>query len=486
MSRSAGVLLHITSLPGPFESGDLGPSAHRFLDWLAEVGFGWWQVLPMNPPGYGGSPYQAWSAFAGNPAFVSPEFLAEEGLLDRKDLRGSQRSRETLLRQAFESFEPDREYDRFLEDAEIWLDDALLFRLLHDLEPSGWTSWEAGVRDREEGALQRVRSEHAEEIDYHRFVQFQFSRQVERLRSAARERGIGLIGDLPIFVAHDSADVWAHRHLYELDADGEPTSVAGVPPDYFSPTGQRWGNPLYRWDRMKESRYRWWGDRLENSFRLYDAVRLDHFRGFESYWKIPADERDAVNGTWTPGPGLDFFAELTDRLGPLPLLAEDLGDVTPAVEELRRRAGLPGMAVLQFGPSDPTSPHLPHNFTEPSRVVYTGTHDNDTTVGWWKKLPKQDRAFLRGYLGVPKLGARRVADVAVAMRRMAYRSIAEGAIIPMQDLLALGSEGRMNRPGELTGRNWSWRMDPNGLDRLDCDMLREELRITNRLRSHDL
>ena len=479
MARSAGVLLHITSLPGPFDSGDLGPSADRFLDWLAEVGFSWWQVLPLNPPGYGGSPYQAWSAFAGNPELVSPELLEEEGLLERRP-PGDRTTRSELLRRAFRNFEPDEEYDRFVEGGEEWLDDAVLFRVLHDRNPTGWTTWDPHLRDRDRQALQRVREEE-EELAYHRFVQYQFFRQIERLRKRARERGIGLIGDIPIFVAHDSADVWAHRDLYELDESGAPTSVAGVPPDYFSPTGQRWGNPLYRWDVMREDRYRWWVERIRTALRLYDAIRLDHFRGFESYWKIPATEPDAVQGLWASGPREDLFDSLVEQLGPLPLLAEDLGDITPEVDELRRRVGLPGMAVLQFGPSDPMSPHLPHNFGDSSRVVYTGTHDNDTTIGWWRALSKEDRAFLRSYLGQPKLGARRVADVAVAMRRMAFRSTAEGAIIPMQDLLLLGSESRMNRPGRLTGKNWSWRMEPDGLDRVDGKGLREELRVTARL-----
>ena len=479
MARSAGILLHLTSLPGRYGAGDLGPETIRTLNWMEECGFRWWQVLPLNPPAYGGSPYQAWSAFAGNPDLVSPELLAKDGLLTPEELAEDARS--DLLRLGYQRFTPDGTYREFLEESSDWLEDAILFKVLHDREEASWTSWERELRERDGDALRAARRELSEELEFERFVQYQFFRQHNRFREEAEKRGIGLIGDIPIFVAHDSADVWAHPELYFLEADGEPSVVAGVPPDYFSKTGQRWGNPLYRWERMAEDRYSWWAKRLRSAFRLYDALRLDHFRGFESYWEIPASEKDATGGRWVSGPGVRFFEEMAKQIGPLPLLAEDLGDITPEVEALRESVYLPGMAVLQFGPSDPKSPHLPHNFEHSRRVVYTGTHDNDTTLGWWKGLSKEDRAFVRDYTGIPRLGARRASDVPKAMRRLAFGSIAEGAIIPMQDLLGLGSDARMNRPGKLKGTNWSWRMDRGDLDKIDPKEIRRELKVFRRL-----
>lgn len=493
MARSAGVLLHISSLPSAYGIGDFGPEADRFVDWLAEAGFTWWQILPLNPPGYGSSPYQPWSACAGNRLFISPELLLDDRLLSEEELaefrdvgsKGEQvdvavaeRTRDLLLRTAFERFEQDREYAAFLRESRAWLEDAVLFRVIHRRQGREWTAWPAGLRDRREEALERVRREEAGELEFERFCQYLFARQHRRLRRRAAEQGVRIIGDLPIFVAHDSADVWANRRLFDLDEAGHPRVVAGVPPDYFSATGQRWGNPLYRWERMAEEGYDWWIRRLEAAFELYDVLRLDHFRGFESYWEVPADEENAVNGRWVAGPGLPFFDAVIRRFGVGRLLAEDLGDITPAVDELREATGLPGMAVLQFGFPDPRSPHLPHNFGDANRVVYTGTHDNDTTLGWWRGAPRETKKFLRRYIG-----RRRPTGVEVvrAMRRLALESNAEVAILPMQDILELGSVARMNRPGLTDRQNWSWRMAPESLARTDPARLREELYVFDRL-----
>lgn len=495
MARSAGVLLHMTSLPSGFGVGDFGPESDRFIDWLAEAGFRWWQVLPLNPPGYGWSPYQPWSAFAGSPLLISPELLADDRLLTRSELRNhtgpssdtradfeqAAEIRRALLAIAFSRFEPDGEYRNFLERNAGWLPDAVLFNVLHSIQGCAWTEWTPALRDRHPDALAKVRRRHDREIALGYFIQFQFFRQHQRLRRRAAERGIRLIGDIPIFVAHDSADVWSARELFDLDDRGNPRVVAGVPPDYFSPNGQRWGNPLYRWDMMAESGYDWWLARLEATFELYDVVRLDHFRGFESFWEVPVEDGDARGGRWRRGPGIDFFRAVRRRFDHPPLLAEDLGDITPEVEQLRLQAGLPGMAVLQFGPPDPESPHLPHNFSGRDRVVYTGTHDNDTTAGWWGDLPKGTQGFFRQYAGLSSRSGRRVSDITAAMRRLAFGSIADVAIVPMQDLLSLGTDARMNRPGHLAEENWGWRMTRGDLDALDADALRSELATFGRL-----
>ena len=495
MARSAGVLLHITSLPSRFGAGDLGPESDRFIDFLADAGFRWWQVLPLNPPGYGWSPYQPWSAFAGNPLMISPELLATDGLLSdaelresalavssaRADFEAAEALRYRLLELAFDRFEPDEDYRKFRKANEEWLEDAVLFDVIHRSREGEWTAWPPPLRDRQEGALEEIRDREGRSIEIGRFAQYQFFRQHRRLRRRAAYRGIRLIGDLPIFVAHDSADVWGRRDLYDLDDRGRPRVVAGVPPDYFSESGQRWGNPLYRWEVMADNGYDWWLSRLAAAFHLYDVVRLDHFRGFESFWEVPAEDDDARNGSWKPGPGINFFNAVRNRFGNPSLLAEDLGDITPAVEQLRKGAGLPGMAVLQFGPPDPASPHLPHNFSTNDRVVYTGTHDNDTTAGWWRGLSREDRKFVCRYTGLSARGAGRGGDVAAAMRRVAYGSIADLAVIPMQDLLALGSSCRMNRPGRMVDDNWRWRMKRGDLDRLDVAALRSELETFGRV-----
>jgi len=489
--RASGVLLHPTCLPGVHGSGDLGPPAHAFLDFLASAAQRWWQMLPVGPPGYGESPYSAESAFAGSPWLVSLDGLVEMGLLDadvsapRETLASARVEHATMLehrsrclRVAFETFEARRAgraepaFEAFCRDNASWLEDFALFRAMkRDGGGVAWTHWEPGVRDREPGALRGARVRHAHAIAFERFVQFAFDVQWRTLRDRAQHRGVGLIGDLPIFVAHDSADVWTHREDFFLDAAGEPTVVAGCPPDYFSATGQRWGNPLYRWRRMKKAGYPWWIARLRAALKRFDVVRLDHFIGFQRYWEIPATEPTAVAGRWMKGPGRAFFDAARSCLGDLPLIAEDLGETTPAVYALRDRLGLPGIKILQFAFGDDASAptFLPHNYPRRA-VVYTGTHDNDTALGWFHGLvegargdstrtPEQlqrERETAALYLGT------RDDEINWAMMRVASASVARLCIFPLQDVLGLGSEARMNRPG-VAGGNWTWRFEQSAL-----------------------
>jgi 4-alpha-glucanotransferase len=467
--RSSGLLLHPTSLPGAAEGGDIGPEARRFVDFLAEAGQRWWQMLPVGPTGYGNSPYSAQSAFAGNAMLVSPDRLVGEGLLADADLG---RPREEQLRAAFASFSrrnADAGFVAFCAQAAPWLEDFALYRALkraHDERQ--WTRWQPELRDRQPEALGRARAAFAEEMAYVRFQQWRFASDWRALRAYAHERGVALVGDLPIFVAHDSADVWQHRELFHLDDAGEPTVVAGVPPDYFSETGQRWGNPLYRWHRMRSRGYAWWIDRFHQALAVFDAIRLDHFIGFQRYWEIPASEPTAIGGRWMKGPGAPFLRALQAALGALPLIAEDLGVVTPAVRALRDRFGLPGIKILQFAfGTDPNAPDfLPHNYTR-AAVAYTGTHDNDTTVGWFDdpgsgtrsaaQTEKERRTALH-YLGSDGDAG----EIHWKMIRAVMMSVASVAIMPVQDLLGLGTDARMNRPGQETG-NWSWRLPAGAL-----------------------
>jgi 4-alpha-glucanotransferase len=472
--RSAGVLLHPTSLPGP-GIGDAGPAAHRFAAWLAEAGQTYWQVLPLVPADEGGSPYSGLSAFAGNPLLVSPEALAADGLLspedladpglpdDRVDFAEVGRWKELLLRRAFGAFRAGwaptlrAEAAAHRERHGAWLDDWCLFRALRD-EHGGapWTEWDAGMRDREPRALAAAREALRDELDRHAFVQWVFDRQWGALRARAAALGVRLIGDVPIFVAHDSADVWAHRELFHLDGEGRPTVVAGVPPDYFSATGQRWGNPLYRWDVLAAGGYGWWIERFRRTLEQVDVARVDHFRGFEAYWEVPAEEETALNGRWVPGPGAALFRAVESALGRLPLIAEDLGVITPEVDALREGLGLPGMRVLHFAfGDDDANPHLPANHPA-NTVAYTGTHDNDTSAGWFAAAGAAERAGLRRLTAAPD------ADVHWGMIETVFRSPADVAVVPLQDVLGLGSEARMNTPG-TTGRNWAWRARPHDL-----------------------
>jgi 4-alpha-glucanotransferase len=487
--RHAGVLLHPTSLPGVYGIGDVGNHLISFLDWAANAGMRMWQVLPLNPPGYGFSPYGCLSSFAGNPLLISPEKLLQEDLLEPSDTAEPPQFADdhvefervcelkyALLRTAWKRFTDYAAFETFCDAPEQaeWLDDYALYMALKDRAGGApWWEWDAKLIRRDAKALDVVRTELADDIDFWRFTQFLFFRQWADVREAARARGIQILGDMPIYVAWDSADVWAHRNLFELDAKGFPTVVAGVPPDYFSETGQRWGNPLYRWDALEETDYRWWIERVKTNLRFADVVRLDHFRGFAAYWEIPASEPTAIHGRWMPGPGKALFDAIQKELGNLPLIAEDLGFITEDVHELRRAIDVPGMKILQFGFAQTDSPHLPHRF-EPRTVVYTGTHDNDTARGWFASAPEDEQQMARDYLGCEE------SDIAWGLIRIAYTSVAEVAIVPVQDVLSLGTEARMNRPVALHD-NWSWRFRAGALTREHAERLRRLGEISGRV-----
>lgn len=452
--RRAGVILHPTSLPGPQACGSLGEQALRWIDWLAESGFGIWQFLPLTPV-MDGSPYNSYSAFAGNPQLVDLQILQHWGFPHLPCQHEQPLS--SILKQQFKWFEQHRpeplwtEFQNFCRE-EIWLDDFCLFSTIKELQPESWVSWPAPLRDRDARAIADFLQHHQQQIQYHRFVQFLFFRQWKIIKDHARARNIVLFGDLPIFVAHDSADVWCHRHLFKLDESGNPLVVAGVPPDYFSETGQRWGNPLYEWQQHETENFNWWKNRINHSLRHYDAVRIDHFRGFVAGWEIPTHETTAINGRWVAAPGEALFEQLQQQHNILPLVAEDLGTITPEVVALRKKFNLPGMKILQFAfDSDSNNPYLPHQHSRNS-VVYTGTHDNDTTCGWHARLTDGTRNRLAEYYGHP-------ADpMPWPLIRSALASPARWAMLPLQDLLALGSEHRMNIPGTVEG-NWRWRFD---------------------------
>ena len=460
--RAAGILLHPTSLPGPDGIGDLGPSAHRFLDWLAEAGVSLWQMLPLGPTGYGNSPYQCFSSFAGNPLLIHVDGVAgiPDGDIDYPAVISYKRS---LLRRTTLGLTVGEEYRTFVAREGGWLEDYALFMALKEAHGGvAWTDWEAGAALREPAALDRWRLRLAPEVEHYRREQWLFFSQFQSLKQAARARGVRLMGDLPIYVAHDSADVWAAKSLFKLDATGRLVTQAGVPPDYFSATGQLWGNPIYDWDAMRAHGYDWWIRRIRSAFELFDLVRIDHFRGFEAFWEVPGTDTTAVNGRWTPGPGAELFEAVSHALGPLPIVAENLGVITPAVEALREQFGFPGMSILQFafGADDRACAFLPHCY-EQSLVVYTGTHDNDTTAGWWASTGLEDSTRSEAEVAQEKDFARRYlasdgGEMHWTLIRAALASVADTAIIPLQDVLGLGSEARMNRPGRESG-NWAWR-----------------------------
>jgi len=484
--RASGVLLHPTSLPGRYGIGDLGPAAYQFVDWLAESGCKLWQILPLGPTGYGDSPYQCFSAFGGNPYLISPDFLLRDDLLHPDDLVDVlDFSAEVvdfgriipwklnLLERAFIRFknapEPARrEFDRFRAENESWLPDFAMFMALKEAYGGGaWDGWPEGLRKRNPESMTETEHRHAEAIKRFTFYQFEFFNQWTDLHAYAHQRGIQIIGDIPIFVARDSVDVWANPNLFQLDEDDLPKAVAGVPPDYFSPTGQLWGNPLYRWDVLKESAYEWWIARFRAALYQVDIVRLDHFRGFAGYWEIPRGSATAEKGRWVPGPGSEFLVAVKDALGELPIIAEDLGEITPDVIVLRDQFGLPGMKVLQFAFTGPENIFLPHHYPE-NCIVYTGTHDNDTARGWYQSASEHERDFARRYMSVDG------SDFPWDLIRTAWGSPAIYAFAPMQDLLGLGTEARMNFPSKLGG-NWSWRMRDGALS----DELRQRLSDLN-------
>ena len=476
LTRSSGILLHPTSLPGPYGIGDLGPAAHQWLDDLVAAGCKLWQVLPLCPTGYADSPYQCFSTFAGNVYLISPDLLAEEGLVTADELAAGPNFSEeeveygsviswklALLDTALERFETGSfkqlraDFETFRMSNREWLDDFALFMAIKDLYSlKPWTEWPAPLRDRDPLQLQKARTAYAAEVTRHGFRQFLFFRQWKALRARARDVGVSIIGDLPIFVAHDSADVWANRELFHLDAGGQPKVVAGVPPDYFSETGQLWGNPLYRWEVHADTGYAWWLARFRAVFKLVDVVRVDHFRGFVDYWEIPGEATTAIAGRWLPGPGAPFFDAVMNELGDLPVIAEDLGEINPEVFVLRDQFDLPGMKILQFAFDDGLdNEFLPHHYP-PNCIVYTGTHDNDTNLGWWQSASEEEKEFAAEYLGTTG------EDISWDLIRAAWKSKASVAITPLQDVLSLPTAARMNYPGTLGG-NWAWRMRAGSL-----------------------
>ena len=458
--RRAGVLLHPTSLPGSLGNGDLGPDAYRFVDLLVDCRISLWQTLPLGPTHDDLSPYQCLSVHAGDFRLISLQLLVEQGWLDDAGLDPSQdpdRQRRLQLVAAHQGFQQrasaeEREaFARFACEHAAWLEDFALYQALRAAHRGkAWYQWPRAICDRQPAALTRERARLTQQIEQVRFEQFLFYRQWTQLRRYANERGVLLFGDIPIFVAHDSADVWAHREWFSVDAHGQSQVVAGVPPDYFSATGQRWGNPHYRWDALQQDGYRWWVQRIRSQMEMFDLVRIDHFRGFEAYWEIDARAETAVDGRWVEGPGDSFFQALTAELGELPLVAEDLGVITPEVTALRERFGLPGMKILQFAfDGSPENPYLPHNH-ETLSVVYTGTHDNNTTLGWYRELTDDQRWPVHHYLGADS------EPMPWLLIRAALASVARLAVIPMQDLLGLDGSHRMNVPGVADG-NWRWR-----------------------------
>jgi len=469
--RSSGLLLHPTALPGPRACGDLGDGADAFVEFLAEAGQALWQVLPLGPTGFGDSPYQCFSAFAGNPLLVSPERLHRDGLLSADELSRLPRRQgahadfgaahaaaRAIARALAARLESHRLHESFAAfcASTSWLADLALFMALRDVHGgASWREWPAALRRREPAALAEARRSLARTIRAYEVMEWAFDAQWQALRAHAHARGVALMGDAPIFVAHDSADVWARPELFELDQDGRPTGVAGVPPDYFSATGQLWGNPLYRWEAHAADHFTWWGDRLAAVLRLVDRARLDHFIGFVRYWAVPPDAPDARGGRWEPGPGEALFHALAKRFGALPLVAEDLGETDEEVAELRDALGLPGMAVLQFAfDGDRDNPFLPRNHVA-NQVVYTGTHDNDTTCGWWANLGDEERAAVRAGLGAGSGdGSGHIVWDLIAA---GMASAADTFVTPVQDVLALGSEARFNTPGRASG-NWTWRL----------------------------
>ncbi len=475
-NRTAGILLHPSSLPGPDGIGDIGPEAYHWVNQLKESGCSLWQVLPLGPTGYGDSPYQCFSAFAGNPYLINPLFLMEDELLSQEDL--DQRPvfnpksvdygkvidwKIQLLTKAYSNFIQNKpkklikEFETFKETEKLWLEDFSLFMSLKEyFGGAPWEKWTDEFRNRDPKALENFKSQYQDKIESHKFRQFIFYRQWLALKSYANDQGISIIGDIPIFVAYDSADAWANRDLFYFDESGNPTVVAGVPPDYFSATGQLWGNPLYRWNVHKKSNYAWWLERIKATLKLFDIVRLDHFRGFVAYWEVPAGYPTAEIGKWVPGPGADFFATVKKDLGELPIIAEDLGEITPDVFELRDQFDLPGMKICQFAfGGEPDEPFLPHNYPI-NCVAYSGTHDNDTVLGWYQTAPEKERDFCRRYL------SRDGENISWDIIRAVWSSVANFAIAPLQDFLSLDSSARMNFPGRASG-NWSWRFEANDL-----------------------
>lgn len=483
--RSSGILLHPTSLPGPYGIGDLGPNAYAFIDKLSESHTKLWQVLPLGPTGYGDSPYQCFSAFAGNPYLISLDVLMDWEILEPSDLEPMPEWgygvdygaifnwKPTVLLKAFRKFSAlpkthklYEEYQKFCKDEAYWLDEYALFMAIKSVnDGQAWNQWEKDLRERDASELKKFSKNNVEIVNEQKFMQFAFYKQWAALKSYANEREIQVIGDIPIFVAMDSADVWANPELFYLDEEGQPTVVAGVPPDYFSETGQLWGNPLFKWKEHDKTDYAWWISRVKACLNLYDIFRIDHFRGFAGYWEVPFGEQTAINGRWVKGPGAKLFKAIKKALGDLPIIAEDLGEITPDVIELRDQFDLPGMKIYQFAFSGPDNPFLPHLYPQ-NCVVYTGSHDNDTVWGWYNNAPGHEKEYYHAYT---KRGSE---DVPADMVNAIWASVAMFAIAPMQDLLGLGSDCRMNFPGK-TGGFWAWRMNADAFSETLVERLKE-------------
>ena len=496
LPRSSGILLHPTSLPGPFGIGDLGPVAYRWIETLAAMKQTWWQILPLGPTGAGDSPYQSFSAFAGNINLLSPELLQEDGLVSGELWANERFSndqveydrvlpfKQKVLRAAWDAFRSGKaqglrhDFDNYCTAEAGWLNDYALFMAIREaLGGKGLVEWPPELLQRKPAALEAKAKELADEVRMHKFGQFLFDRQWTSLRKFAAERKVKIIGDAPIFIAHDSADLWANPGEFLLDAHGKSTVMAGVPPDYFSEDGQLWGNPIYDWAKMEATGFAWWCARVGQQLKQVDLLRLDHFRGFAQAWHIPTGEKTARNGKWVDGPGAKLFERLRAILGSLPIIAEDLGLITPDVHELRDAFGLPGMRVIEFAVDSPTNPHWPHNYV-PNCVAYTGTHDNDTVKGWYATLNDRDRTNVAKTLGKP------VSDPAWDLIWLAWSSVAAVAISPLQDVLSMGSEARMNRPGVANG-NWRWRLRLDQFRQDAIPRLAELTTVYNRIPPED-
>ncbi len=484
--RASGLLLPVFSLPSKYGIGTLGKEAYNFIDFLTSAGQKYWQILPLGPITFGNSPYQSFSSYAGNYLFIDLEMLVDEHLLKPEEIKNLDFeagdnfidydkvsfAKEKALRIAFTRFKKDEKYFRFLEENQAWLEDFALFMSIKNINGGlEWSKWEDSLKYKEETAICKIQKNHKEELDYHRFVQYIFFKQWYALKNYANKNAIKIIGDIPIYVAFDSADVWANKEEFLLDENLNPSLVAGCPPDAFSENGQLWGNPLYRWDVMEQNGFSFWKQRISHTLKMCDILRIDHFRGFESYYAIPLGDKNAQNGHWKKGPNMKFFNEIKNCLGDdLPIIAEDLGFLTNEVKELLKNTGFPGMKILQFafdGGYDNT--YLPHNFRD-NCIVYLGTHDNSTTLGWIKSLNEQEKEFARHYLGVFW-----DEDILKAMIKAALSSVADIAILTPQDLLGLDDFGRINTPGELGGRNWKWRLTK---DALNSDIKNELLSLT--------
>lgn len=491
--RSSGTLVHPTSFPSKYGMGDLGHEAYRFINFLTESKQSIWQVLPLGPTGYGNSPYASYSAFAGNQYLISLDLISEKGLLSRDELKraklpvtveadyeGSYKIKDKLFKKAFTRYkESASESDKkkladFKKANQYWLDDYTLFMAcsIHN-KRIPWNQWDRSLAQRKKDALKSAREKFADEIEYLSWLQFEFFGQWHALKSFANSKGIRVIGDIPIFVDHNSSDVWSHPEYFEVDKQGNRKLIAGVPPDYFSETGQLWGNPLYKWDALKKDNFSWWIERFKQMFELYDAIRVDHFRGFDAYWEVSAKEKTAIKGEWVNAPGIELFTTIKKELGELPIIAEDLGVMTPSVEELRDMFNFPGMKILQFAfDSDSTNSFLPHNYPQ-NCVTYSGTHDNDTTIGWYNTAPAVEQHRAREYTRSDG------GNVQWELIRLGMLSVADQAIFPLQDYMNLDSSHRMNTPGTV-GDNWNWRYTPDMLNNVDLELIKKLVEMSNR------